>query len=154
MTTRHAPRTTETFVQLPLMGSVALYTRSAAADQLTPTRQAPPIDDLTSYAQELGFQEDHITVFQDDGTQASAPLMQREGYKGLLTAIQQGTVHILFMHTEERMFADAAETEVNTFIHLCMAKGMFVVTPHRIYDFQNLSHVALFRKHYATLQKG
>jgi len=37
------------------------------------------------------------------------------------------------------MFADAAEGEVNTFMHLCMVKGIFVVTPHRIYDFQNLS---------------
>ena len=80
--------------------------------------------------------------------------MQREGYKALLTAIQKGMVDVLFMHAEERIFADAAEGEVNTFMHLCMAKGIFVVTPQRIYDFQNLSHVALFRKHYVTLQRG
>jgi hypothetical protein len=94
----------------------------------------------------LGFKDERVTLFCDEGNQACAPLLERQKYMALLAAIREGVVNVLFIRAEDRLFSDANELQVNTFIHLCIEKGVLVVTQQMVYDFKDLSHVALFRR--------
>ncbi len=144
---RNAAPTT-TFVQLPLIATLAIYARVATTEEQPP--QSRHVDQLISYASELGYVTEQVTVFCDEGAQAAAPLLERQGYTALLTAIRERAVTVILLRAEDRIFADATEVQVNTFIHLCIETGVFVVTPQMMYDFQDLSHVALFRFHCVT----
>lgn len=144
MSKRPTTGTPASFVQLPLIGEVAIYARIATRDKLQ-TAHHHPIEDLKAYAKALGFQHEQVTVFCDEGTRAATPLLEREGYTELLKAIREGAVNVLFLHTEDRMFHGASELQVNTFIHLCIETGIFIVTPQAVYDLQDLSHIARFR---------
>jgi predicted site-specific integrase-resolvase len=145
MTKRPTKETPGSFVQLPLLGAVAIYARVATVDKLTDGEPAQ-IEELTHYASALGFSDEQVTLFCDAGKQACAPLFERQGYTDLLKAIREGAVNVLFIHAEDRLFSDANELQVNTFIHLCIERGVLVVTAQMVYDFQDLTHVALFRR--------
>src|SRR2546430_14045357 len=99
MSKRPTTGTPASFVQLPLMGEVAIYARIETRDKLQTAHH--PLEDLKAYAKALGFQREQVTVFCDEGTRAVAPLLEREGYSELLKAIREGAVNVLFLHTED-----------------------------------------------------
>lgn len=141
MTQQREPANPEPLVQLPLIGSVAIYARAAAQDKPTESQ----VDSLKQLVSTLGYSQEQITIFADNGEAAAAPLLEREGYRALLSAMKAGSVNVVVLREEARIFADADALQVNTFIHLCIDKSVFVITPHTVYDFQNPAHVALFR---------
>jgi DNA invertase Pin-like site-specific DNA recombinase len=136
------------FLQLPIKGKVVFYARVASRRQLAETAPSAQIVELQDYAAELRFGPEQVTVFVDEGARAAGPLLERQGYAALLAAIQAREITALFLHSENRLFADATELEVDTFIQLCIEKGVCVVTSQMVYDFRNPSHVALFRANY------
>jgi hypothetical protein len=139
---RHQPPTSTTSVQLPLIGSVGIYTRVAAPDTLQ-QKGTDQVDGLKRLALELGFQEDQITVFEDNGMSGSIPLSQRGS--NLLAAIKQGTTNTVLVSDVTRLFQDADSYQVNYFIQMCLEQNVLVVTPHCVYDFHNEALVNQFR---------
>src|SRR2546421_12847860 len=79
---------------------------------------------------------------------ARVPLCEREGYTALLKAIAEGSINVLFLIAADHLFESATELQVNTFVHLCIVKRVYVVTLDMVYDFRNLAHIALFRTHF------
>jgi hypothetical protein len=144
MTIKQRRPTPTSFVQLPLIASVAIYVRQ------TPSEKTEQLEQLQAVATSLGFSSDQITVYQDSGEQAAAPLLERAGNTALVQAIRERGVNVLLLHTEGCIFADATELHINTFIHLCIDNGVFIVTPQLIYDLQDLSHISQFRHQYAN----
>ncbi len=91
---RNAAPTT-TFVELPLIATLAIYARIATRDKLQTAHHS--LEDLKAYAKALGFRREQVTVFCDEGMRAAAPLLGREGYTTLLSAIRDGRVNVLFL---------------------------------------------------------
>lgn len=145
MTKRPTKETSGSLAQLPLMGAVAIYARVATADKLADAEPAQ-VEELRQFVSANGFGDEQVTLFCDEGNQACAPLLERQKYAALLAAIREGAVNILFIRAEDRLFSDANELQVNTFIHLCIERGVLVVTQQMVYDFKDLSHIALFRR--------
>lgn len=141
-TQRHQTPTSSTLVQLPLMGSVGIYSRVAATERL-PQPGTGQVNDLKRLALERGFQEDQITVFEDNGVSGSIPLSQRGS--NLLAAIKQGTLDAVFVSSVTRLFQDADAYQVNYFIQMCLEQNVLVLTPHCVYDFHNEALVTQFR---------
>ena len=123
------------------MQSAILYARV----EIPQDEQPDPVDTLRMYAHELGYSDEQITVYADRGERATTPLQEREGYTSLLQAISQGRGSVVFLHAQGHIFNGADELQVNTFIHLCMEKGILIITPQAIYDMANLALVAKFR---------
>ena len=142
MTTRQRKRKSRSCVQLPFMSNsnTAIYARIETAQA-----QPDPVEALRMYAQELGYAVEQITVYTDTGESATAPIRERKGYTSLLHAIRQGEIHVVYLHAEGHIFTGADELQVNTFIHLCIVTGVFIITLEGMYDMGNLSHVAAFR---------
>lgn len=141
MTTRKSKGHSDRFVQLPFMCDAAIYTRGETAQ----VPQPDPVETLRAYAHELGYADEQITVYADRGERATAPLQERKGYTSLLRAISQGRGSVVFLHAQGHIFNGADELQVNTFIHLCMEKGILIITPQAIYDMANLAHIVKFR---------
>src|SRR5438876_5934911 len=101
------PPAQNSLVQLPLMGNIAIYARVATKDKLSQSEQLSQVDSLTQFTRTLGYDQEQVTVFSDEGTQAAAPLMEREGYKALVKAIREGNVTVLLVSDVTRLLADA-----------------------------------------------
>lgn len=137
MTTRKAKGNSSSFVQLPFMQHAALYVRIESTQE----GQPDPVDTLRTYAHELGYVDEQITVYADRGESAKAPLQKRPGYAGVVQAIRQGNMSVVYLHAQGHIFNGADNIQVNTFVHLCMEKAVFIITPQAIYDMANLTHV-------------
>jgi DNA invertase Pin-like site-specific DNA recombinase len=138
-------RTTSTiFTQLPLITSVAIYARPPLGREEEEGTTHTQVYTLVQYALSLGYTPDQLTIFADRET-AETTLENHERYQALLTAIKNGSVSVVFLSDIQGLFAEAQEEEVNKFMHLCMAKGVFVVTDEKVYDFSNLTLVHQFR---------
>jgi hypothetical protein len=138
MTTRKGKGKSDHVVQLPFMQSAVIYAMIEQADQTV-------VDSLHASARELGCSDEQITVYTDTVEWAIAPLVERKGYTALLQAISQGRTSVVCLHAQDHMFISANEYQVTMFIHLCMMKGILIVTPQAIYDMGNLAHIAKFR---------
>ena len=136
------------FAQLPLFLRVAIYARVATQDQ---TKAQPrQVDDLISFAEHMGYRGECVKVYVDEGREAAAAPNERPGFQALLFAIGQDEVNALIIRAEDRLFTNAQEEEINAFILLCIEKRLLVITPTQVYDFQNLNHIALFRRQCVT----
>lgn len=135
MTTRYTrqSQTPQLLIQLPLLAQVALY-----------APEISQVDELIHLAHSLGYSTEQINVFQESKA-AATPLKDRFGYKQLLTAMREGVVSVLFLKDSKRLFAGIDEATLNAFLHLCMDKGIFVITHERVYDLSNLTLVHQFR---------
>jgi len=116
------------------MASIAIYTVTASQ-----------VDDLADLAYTLGYTQESITIFSDENMAAS--LGERQGYQRLLSAMREGSVTVVFLSEEASIFSNATENVLHVFMHLCMAKGIFVVTAQAVYDFSSLTHAHQFRLH-------
>ena len=146
-------RTTETSVQLPLEKNIAIYAQPPSSSQDEEATTYTQVYDLVQFALSCGYSPEQITIFADTEP-TDIDLEKHERYQALITAIRSGSVAVVFLSDRDCFFAGVDVEHVNSFMKLCMLKGLLIATPQMIYDFQNLSHVALFRRHFVTLQKG
>ena len=145
MTRHNTPNTSlPIFTQLPLVTSVAIYARPPVEREEEEVTTHTQVYDLVQFALSQGYTPGQLTIFADRET-IDATLEEHERYQALLTAIKAGSVSVVFLAEINTLFAEAQEEEVNKFMHLCMSKGVFVVTPERVYDFSNLTLVHQFR---------
>ena len=115
-------------------GNAAIYTRAATAEKQLQKSTAQTAD-LLLFAQQLGFSDDHIIVFdQDNGKPANAAITGREGRKALVTAIEQGVIKAVFVSHLYRLFRDATGIQASIFLHLGEEQSVCIVTPETTYD--------------------
>ncbi len=132
------------FIQLPLMTQVAIYAHAPEGREEEEVTTYTQVYDLVQCALSYGYTPEQTTIFADRETPETA-LEKHERYQALLTAIRSGSVSVVFLFDIARLFAGVDEGELNKFIHLCMDKGIYVITPERVYDFSNLTLVHQFR---------
>jgi predicted site-specific integrase-resolvase len=143
MTKRHTKGTPTSFVQLPFLGTVAIYARVASPEKLQ-AEQISQIDNLKHYALELGFQEESIMVFEENATPGTTALKAPSAMT-LLQAISQGKVQAVLIADEERLFRNTDAVQVNTFTLLCQEQNVLLLTPRNVYDFRNEQLAQQFR---------
>ena len=140
---------------LPIDQVIAIYARQSTKNQVQRFVQSGEMqtDDLMTYARRLGWDEDHIILFQEnigkDGQikHASGKLRidQREGLQALVEQIEADLIKAVMVFLEDRLFRDETQIQVNVFIDICKQHHCVVITPHMTYDFANPFHVKQFR---------
>ncbi len=133
--------------ELPTSGNLAIYVRTAATQEAVRSSHLPhkTADDLITFAHEIGWTADHITVYEEHRISGSAAFDKRPGFSALFEAIRQGSVHAILVSDEYRLFREATAIAVTMFIRLCQEHSVTVITPRTTYDFSNPLHVQLFR---------
>jgi DNA invertase Pin-like site-specific DNA recombinase len=131
-------------VQLMLSksGKVVIYAR-VAPGVLKP--QKPQTEQLYDVTQTFGYEAEQISVYEDEGVSGKNAIPQRQGLQELLNAVMQGNMHAILVTAEEKLFRDVEMGEISLFLKICTNHHVLLLTPHRVYDFQNAAHVALFR---------
>ena len=133
--------------KLPTKGNLAIYVRTAATQEAVRSCHLPHMtaDDLTTFAHEMGWTADHITVYEEHGISGSAAFDKRPSFTALFDAIRQGSVNSILVSDEYRLFREATAVAITMFIRLCQEQSVRVITPQTTYDFSNPTHVQLFR---------
>jgi DNA invertase Pin-like site-specific DNA recombinase len=135
-----------TLPQLPLAGNVAIYARAATQEKRTQESRQVQTDDLITYARQLGYEDTHVIVFeQDNGIPGNTAIDEREGLRSLVQAIANGTIQAILIVDETRLFRDIPALQLSIFMKLCVERNILVITPGSIYDFTNPQQVSLFR---------
>jgi DNA invertase Pin-like site-specific DNA recombinase len=135
----------------PANGRAAIYARVAPGARTQTTQ--PQTAALVELANEQGFPNERIIVFEDAVCSGKRPVLQREAINALLAAItrpeQQEAarepIEAIYASSEDRLFRDASAIDIAYFISACTERGVTLITPTFIYDFTQQSHVALFR---------
>ena len=131
-------------------GRVAIYARVAPeARTQTTQRQTATLFEL---ANEQGYPNEQIIVYEDVGVSARKPLAMRGALSDLLTAItkaeqepEQERIHSVFVSSAYRLFRDLASGDIASFLHTCAEHNVQIVTFDMIYDLTDPAHTALFR---------
>ncbi len=132
--------------QIPIAGNVAIYARAATQEKRNQESRQVQTDDLITYACQLGYEDTHVIVFeQDNGIPGNTAIDEREGLHSLVQAISDGTIQAVLIADETRLFRDISTLQLSIFIKLCVGRNVLVITPESIYDFTNPQHVKLFR---------
>src|SRR5712692_6482462 len=144
MTTKNKPTQT---IQLPTNEKAAVYIRQAAVSQTTRNQEKGQMttQTLVDYAYKLGWTDDKVVLFVDNGIPGNASIEKRQGLQALVTAIQNGSIKSVLVKSEYTLFRNADMVQVNTFIKLCQEHDLIVVTPEVIYDFTSIAQAHLFR---------
>src|SRR2546429_1753930 len=132
-------------VQLPTSKKAAVYMRRASVNETTIGNDLRELNTelLVKFALKAGWRDENLTIFNDTGIPASAPLEKREGLRELITAIERDELKTVLLSGVYNLYRDAT-LDINFFIELCRRHGVFVATPETVYDFTNPAHVHLF----------
>jgi DNA invertase Pin-like site-specific DNA recombinase len=132
--------------QIPIVGNVAIYARAATQEKRTQESRQVQTDDLITYAHQLGYEDTHVIVFeQDNGIPGNTAIDEREGLRSLVQAIADGTIQAVLIADETRLFRDVSTLQLSIFMKLCIERNVLVITPDSVYDFTNPQQVSLFR---------
>lgn len=132
--------------QAPVVGNVAIYARGATPAQLTKEPKQVQTDDLINLARNLGYEDTHIFVFeQDNGIPGNTGINERVALSAIVQAIVKDTIHAVLVADEIRLFRDVSEIQLSIFIRLCQDHNAVVITPEMTYDFHIPTNVKLFR---------
>jgi len=131
-------------------GRAAIYARVAPGARTQTTQ--PQTATLIALANEQGFSNEHIIVFEDVYTSAKRPIAKRGALSDLLTAIMQEDqtpdqepIKAIYVSSEDRLFRDANTVDLAYFISVCADHGIQLLTPTATYDFTVPDQAALFR---------
>jgi len=131
-------------------GRAAIYARVAPEARTQTTQQQTAT--LFELANEQGYPNEQIIVYEDVGVSARKPLAMRGALSDLLTAItkaeqepEQERIHSVFVSSTYRLFRDLASGDIASFLHTCAEHNIQIVTLDMIYDLTDPAHTALFR---------
>lgn len=134
----------------PANGCAAIYARVAPGARTQTTN--PQTRTLIELANEQGYPNERIIVYEDVGVSARRPIAKRGALSNLLTAITEqeeekepGKIQTVYASSINRLFRDPTVIDIATFVRVCAKHGVQLVTPEISYNFQDLAHVALFR---------
>jgi DNA invertase Pin-like site-specific DNA recombinase len=143
-------------ITLPLDESVAIYARMAAQPQADVSEQNLQVENMVNFARKLGWATEQIAVFEDIGVSGKAPISKRAGLSQLVDTLNAGKIKAIITASENSFFRGADTAELSTFINLCQAHNVILLTPTITYDFSDNAQVQLFRSKfehaYATLK--
>ena len=140
--------------QKNVCGNVAIYARVATQEKLTQGQKNRQPHDLIRLAHELGYEDSHIFVFeQDSGVSGNTPIDERVGLASLMQEVANGTIQAILIADETLLFRSAEATQLTRFIQVCVEHNAEVITPQisvipsplAQYNFSNPIHVKLFR---------
>ncbi len=128
-------------------GRAAIYARVARGARLT---QEPQTKALIALANERGYPNEHIIVYEDVGVSGRSSIAKRGALSALVSELtkpepEEGNIQIILVTSVERLFRDADAVDIALFVETCTQQGVQLVTPEMTYDFQNAAHAALFR---------
>src|SRR5712692_9800241 len=103
---------------VPQSGRAAIYARVAQGGRTQTTQQQTAT--LIELANEQGYPNEQIIVYEDVGVSARKPLVMRGALSDLLTAItqeepEQERIHTVFVSSEYRLFREPASVDIATF---------------------------------------
>src|SRR5713101_863438 len=131
-------------------GRAAIYTKAASGARLQSTQ--PQTATLIALANEQGYPNERILVYEDVHASAKRPITGRGAMSDLLTAImlegqeiEQEPIKAIYAPSEERLFRDANAVDLATFITVCADHGIQLLTPTTTYDFATSDQVAIFQ---------
>ncbi len=127
---------------LPTSEKVAVYLRSAAKPISSSSKLHE--QELMQHAYNLGWTDDTLLLFTDDGRPGTTAINERPGLQALVDRIKHDEVKAVIVKSEYTLFRNAVMAEANTFIHLCQEHNVIVITPEVIYDFTSIAQVHLF----------
>jgi DNA invertase Pin-like site-specific DNA recombinase len=135
---------------VPQSGRAAIYARVAPGARTRTTRTQT--ETLIELANEQGYPNERIIVYEDIGVSARKPLARRGAWNDLVSALtesepEQGHIQTILAASVDRLFRDANATDITLFVQTCTQRGVQLVTPEKTYDFSQPDHVALFRSH-------
>lgn len=135
---------------LPQSGRAAIYARVAPGARTQTTQQQT--NTLIELANEQGYPNEQIIVYEDVGVSARKPLARNGALSDLLTAItkaeqelEQERIHSVFVSSPYRLFRDPASVDIATFLHTCAEHDVQIVTPDMTYDLTDPAQITLFR---------
>jgi DNA invertase Pin-like site-specific DNA recombinase len=135
---------------VPQSGRAAIYARPAAGARTQTTQQQT--NTLIALANELGYPNERIILYEDVGVSARRPLVMRGALSDLLTAItqaeqeqEQERIRSVFVSSPYRLFRDPASVDIATFLHTCAEHNVSIVTPDMTFDLTDPAQIALFR---------
>lgn len=135
---------------VPQSGRAAIYRRVAPREQTQASQSQMAA--LIAFANEQGFSNERIIVFEDVYACAKRPIAKRGALSDLLTAIMQGDqtpeqepIKAIYVSSEDRLFRDANTVDLAYFISVCADHGIQILTPTATYDFTAPDQAALFR---------
>ena len=139
-------------------GRVAIYARPASRAQTQTTQQAAA---LIALANELGYPNEQIVVYEDVGVSARKPLARSGALSDLLAAITQDTegpeqerIHSVFVSSPCRLFRDPASVDIATFLHTCAQHNVQIVTPDMTFDLTDPARTSQTRSSASTLESA
>lgn len=139
-------------------GRAAIYARTAAGARTQTAQQEAHT--LIELANELGYPNERITLYEDAGTSTRKPLAMRGALSDLLAAIthaeqEQGQERIgsVFVSSPYRLYSDLASADIATFLHTCTEHNVSIVTPDMTFDLRDPAQIALFRFQYEAARQ-
>lgn len=131
-------------------GRAAIYARVALGERTQTTQ--PQTATLIALANEQGFSNERIIVYEDVYVSAKRPLANRGALSDFLTAImqedqtpEQGPIKAIYVSSEDRLFRDPDTVDLANFISVCTDHGIQLLTPTTTYDFTAPEQAVLFR---------
>ena len=134
----------------PQSGRVAIYTRPAAGLRTQTAQQQT--NTLIELANELGYPNERIIVYEDVGASARKPIVRRGALSDLLASItlaeqeqEQERIRSVFVSSPYRLFRDPTGVDITTFLHTCAEHNVSIVTPEKTFNLTDPAQIALFR---------
>ncbi len=135
---------------VPQSGRAAIYARVAPGVRTQTTQSQTAA--LIELANEQGYSNEQIVVYEDAGVSAGRPIARRPALSDLLKAItqeeresEQEPIRAVYVSSEVRLFRDPDAADLNSFISACADHGVQLLTPTTTYDFTTPGQAALFR---------
>lgn len=147
---QHKPETPALPGALPLDRGVAVYYRQSSMKQVGNISTDMQQIDLPRYVKSLGWQEDQITLIdEDEGVSGAKRIDERKGMSRLYNLIITADIGTVAVQAEDRLFRDETQIQVNVFIDACVKSNVRVITPYFKYNFadkyEGSYHRLLFR---------
>jgi hypothetical protein len=106
--------------------------------------------DLPRYVKSLGWEENQITLIdEDEGVSGAKRIDERKGMSRLYNLIITAGIGTVAVQAEDRLFRDETQIQVNVFIDACVKSNVRVITPYFKYNFadkyEGSYHRLLFR---------
>lgn len=133
---------------VPQSRRAAIYAKPAAGARMQTTQRQT--NALIELANELGYPNERIIVYENVGVSARGPLVMYGALSDLLTAIiqaeqEQERIHSVFVSSPCRLFRDPASVDIAAFLRTCAEHNVSIVTPDMTFDLPDAAQIALFQ---------
>jgi len=146
-------------IPLPTDKLAGIYARQSTKNQVIENQESADAQTkgLLTLAMQLGWQDSNLILYVEntakDGKIRNASgrlrIDQREGLSALIERIEKDEIKVVFVTYEDRLFRDEDLIQVATFITICRAHTVLIITNRKPYgyNFADRNDRELFRMH-------